>query len=455
MKKNWVPLSLFTFPLVSLILSLACTLPFSNNSIDNSTAADTIYETEILIWVEVPGETPEDEIIQLIILDEVSGLNFNSKTVDMLKVDDTHHGVVLRVQVGTVLKYRFARSGESKSIEQTSDGETVRYRMYYADSPGEVHDIVSKWEDTDIIRGTGKIIGLIGDVESNEPIENMLILVGGQQVFSKVDGSFEITGLPSGQHQLVAYSTDGNYKTFKQNVIIEEDLTTPVTIHSEKSIWVDVVITVNVPENTVPAVPLRLTGNLNQSGNSFIDLGGSIGGNPKLMQMMNEIETNQYQVVISLPIGADFRYKFTLGDGFWNAERNIEGELVTRQFIVPANQTQLSITDTVISWNSVDFAGIWFDLNVPKNLSDEDKLFLQFKQEDWLSPIPMWHIQEYRWAYKLLGPTGIGDLIYRYCVNEICEGQNSSVNDQELIVRKTRTDYPETSYLLDEIIFWD
>ncbi len=454
MKKSRVSSFNIVFPMLFFLISFACVLPTFDNSMDTDALDNTIYETEILIWVEVPEETPENTIIQLVLVDEVSGLDFNSKYIDMLKVDRTHYGVVLRVQIGSIIKYRYARSGGNSSFEHTSNDEEVRYRIYYADGPGEVHDIVSKWEDSEIIREMGKISGSILDFETNDPIENMLVSVGGQQVLTLPDGSFELTNLPSGQHQLVAYSLNGNHKTFKQNLIVKKDLTTPVNILVEESNWVEVIFTVTVPDETVPAVPLRLAGNLLQFGNRFLDLGGSISGSPDSMPIMKEIEPNKYQTTLSLPAGADFRYKYTQGDGFWNAERDSDGELNTRQFIVPSDIFEISINDSVISWKSDDYAGIWFDLSVPADLSIEDEIFIQYYQGGWMAKIPMWHIQENRWAYKLLGPTGIGELIYRYCINELCEGDNAR-NYPVVIVRNTISNFSESPYLKDVIVNWD
>ena len=56
-----------------------------------------------------------------------------------------------------------------------------------------------------------------------------------------------------------------------------------------------------------------------------------------------------------LPAGADIRYKYTLGDGFWNAEHNTDGNFILRQLIVPASSTPVQVQDTVQTWQAGRF----------------------------------------------------------------------------------------------------
>ena len=62
-----------------------------------------------------------------------------------------------------------------------------------------------------------------------------------------------------------------------------------------------------------------------------------------------------------LPVGADIRYKYTLGDGFWNAEHNTDGSFVLRQLIVPASSIPVQVNDTVQTWQAGASSPILFE----------------------------------------------------------------------------------------------
>jgi len=81
------------------------------------------------------------------------------------------------------------------------------------------------------------------------------------------------------------------------------------------------------------------------------------------MPALTMLPDGRYTITAALPVGADLRYKFTLGDGFWNAEHNKDASFRLRQLIVP-EETAL-VEDQVITWNAGRPNSITFDVSVP------------------------------------------------------------------------------------------
>ncbi len=127
-----------------------------------------------------------------------------------------------------------------------------------------------------------------------------------------------------------------------------------------------------------------------------------------------------YSATISLPVGAYVQYKYTLGDGFWNAEHKSTGEFVLRELIVPAQDT--SIQDTVETWHAGASSPILFQATVPSTTPVSDIVYIQFNPYGWTEPIPMWPLGNNQWAYQLYSPLDmLGAFHYRYCRNGQCD----------------------------------
>ena len=100
---------------------------------------------------------------------------------------------------------------------------------------------------------------------------------------------------------------------------------------------VTVNFTLSLPSDTIQNTPIRLAGNLYQLGNTFGDLEGGLSTVATRMPVFSLQPDGSFALSMMLPVGADIRYKYTLGDGFWNAEHNTDGSFVLRQLIVPAS----------------------------------------------------------------------------------------------------------------------
>ncbi|MFC1997935.1 hypothetical protein ACFLXI_10105, partial [Chloroflexota bacterium] len=316
-------------------------------------------------------------------------------------------------KVGSIIKYRYSRQGNILAEEHTTNGRPVRYRLLYVTDSGEVHDMVARWNDTLYTGPTGRVTGKITNA-NNTPQIGVLVAAGGAQVFTAGDGSFLIEGLPPGTHNLVVYPLDGKLEIFQQGALVAEGSNTPANIQVNPLPMVDITFLVQAPEGTVPTVPLRLAGNLLQTGNTFSDLAGGVNTLATRMPVLASLPNNQFGTILSLPVGADVRYKYTLGDGFWNAERGADGSFAVRQLIVP--ETPTVITDTIQTWHIGEAREITFDLIVPDDTPSGDHISIQLNPYGWTEPIPMWHLGGQRWAYILYSPLDMMDQLgYRYC----------------------------------------
>jgi hypothetical protein len=408
---------------MTLIGVAACNLP--NRRIGEVQTAveqspdNRLPESLITFRVRIPENTPADEPVVLSILDEVTGLALNAKRYTMEPDSDEHYKLQISLPVGTIVKYRYSRMGDLVAEEHTSDGRPVRYRLYSVQASGEVNDIVTRWNDTLYHGPSGRIVGRVLDEKDNRPVPNIMVSAGGVQTLTDANGSFFIEGLPIGIHNLVAYSLDGSYRVFQQGAEVARESTTNASILIKSTSFVDVTFIVNVPPGTVPGVPLRLAGNIYQLGNTFANLSGGINSLTSRMSVLTPLPDGRYGLIIALPSGFDLRYKYTLGDGFWNAERTDGGGFKVRQLIVPDGP--IVMEDQITGWTSGDIAPITFDVAVPDNTPASEIVSIQFNPYGWTQPLPMWKLQENRWVYILFSPLDfVNQIGYRYCREDQC-----------------------------------
>jgi hypothetical protein len=383
-------------------------------------------QTEITFQVQLPENSPPDQLIFLTILDEVTGLSLNAESNPMQpeETGDSGHliySITLPFPLGSIIQYRYERQAEIATVgEYISDDRPVRYRVYHVEGPGKVEDVISRWMDTEMIGSTGRISGKVTDSETGEGVPQMLVAAGGGQTLTSSDGSYLLEGLPPGVHNLVAFALDGSYRTFQQGALVAAESTTPAPISLTRAARVNVIFVVSLPEGSPPAVPVRIAGNLVQFGNTFANLAGGASTIAVRMPVLTPLPDGRYTLTIEMPAGAYLNYKYTLGDGFFNAEHDPDGAFQLRHVVIP--EENVLIEDQVNTWSSSSRGPLTFDVSVPANTPPEDQITIQFKPVyGWTEPIPMWKLSETRWAYVLYSPLNLpGDLNYRYCRNSQC-----------------------------------
>lgn len=376
---------------------------------------------EVDFRVALPAKIPNKQKLSFEVLDEVTGLALNSSRYEMTRVDDLHYKIKLPFTPGSVIKYRYIREGGATAIEYTSLGHQVRYRIDYVQNPGVVEDIVSAWNDTSYKGSFGRIQGQVVDGGRNTPVVGSLVSAGGQQTITASDGSFLLDGLPAGKHNLVVYSLDGSYPTFQQEAVVAASAATQVPIRLAPVQYVKVTFNVKAPDEVPEGIPIRLVGNTYPLGNTFSDLRGGISTIASRAPLLRYLKDRIYSFTIKMPVGLDLRYKYSLGDGFWNAERDNEGNFKVRQMIIP-NQ-DLTINEQIETFTTAGYGPITFSAAIAAPLGKDESLSIQFNPYGWTEPIPMWKMSENRWVYILYSPLDsnvINGATYRYCKNDQC-----------------------------------
>ncbi|MCC6147243.1 MAG: hypothetical protein IT308_06705, partial [Anaerolineaceae bacterium] len=384
---------------------------------------------EVIFNVEIPAQTAGQKSIYLDILDELTGLALNPYRYGMSMIDQTHYRVHVAVPPNSLIKYRYLREENPPEVEHTLSGSQVRYRMYFVTGPGTVTDFVSSWESTPSTREWGRVQGIITDTE-NQPIPNILVAAGGKQTFTSGGGYFLLEGLSPGIHNLVAYSIQGQFKPFQQGVQVAPGATTPATIQLLPHKLVKTTFYASLPPELVQedqVFELRLVGDLYGLGNTFADLAGGINSTALQASKMVKNEDERYTITLELPEGFLFRYKYSLGDGFWNSELTDDSRFQIRE-IVPS-ETDKTVEDSPIQFALPEWGAITFKVDVPPDTPQEDILFIQFNPYGWTEPVPMIRLNEHTWQYKLFSPLHLlGSVYYRYCRNSQCESAGEQLD---------------------------
>ncbi len=378
--------------------------------------------------VKIPAPVSGEQIdYALEIVDEISGLSLNSTRYLLLKIDPTQYFTEVSFPPGRIIKYRFVKLAGIPMVETISNGESVRYRLLRIDSPMVINDIVASWEDQPYQGAKGKLEGHITS-PGNIPVPALMVIVAGQRTITNSEGFFEINEIPVGLQRISIFSLDGSMPYFQQEAVIGENATTPVNIQLTPNKIVTISFNVTVPEGDFTGIPIRIVGDLYQLGNTFSDLKGGISviasRSPALMYQ----SSGKYTFTISLPEGTYFSYRYTLGDGFWNSERTMDGKQNTRELIVPGED--LIVNDLIGTWNSPGYAPITFRVSVPQNTPVDERVSIQFNPYGWMESIPMWSLGNNQWYYVLYNPIEfLGKTEYRYCRNDQCMDQSHFEGD--------------------------
>lgn len=395
--------------------------PITPQATDTPIPSPTPFpQTEYTFQALVPDDTPPGASVMLEVVDEVTGAGLHPQRFPMEQVDTLTYRLVLRFPVGSVVKYRYVRTAPTPATEATPLGETVRYRMAVVQGPGLAEDRVARWADGEYRGGTGSIAGQVWEADSREPLPGLMVLAGGRRTFTRSDGSFVLSGLPVGKQTLVVYDPQGWHQPFQQGAVIAEGLTTPAELYLTARPPVNITFQVTPPAGHLKGAPIRLAGNLYALGNTFADLPAGESTLASRMPTLSLQPDGSYTLTLRLPAGADLRYKYTLGDGFWNAERDPNGNFYVRQLIVPPADTV--IHDQIYRWSSGTAAPVFFDVRIPADTPATDTISLQLNPGLWMAPLPMWPLGEQHWGLRLYGPMDLMQALhYRYCRSDLCD----------------------------------
>jgi len=375
--------------------------------------AETVFQAR-LFQPLAEGETLYFELV-----DEITGIALNPTRYKMEAIGSAEFTVRMPLPVGSLVRYRYVRDSAQNVIEKDAKGEKVLYRLYKVTGPGQVNDVVASWDEQKYIAETGEISGFIYDVDTEAPLGEILVAVNGQQTYTSFNGFFIFENVPTGEFPIVAVHPDGLYEVFQQNAVVAGNSVTPATFGMKRSKQVKVTFEVHIPEDTHPNAVIRMLGNLHRLGSSFSELADGTSIVPSITPVLEHVKDDLYSVSLELPAGLDLRYKYSIGDGFVNAEHAADSTFKVRQLIVPGRDTV--IRDQIESWYSSGSAPVQFRVAVPPNTPTSDSISIQFNPYAWMQPIPMWKNGENEWTYTLYGPFDYLDQSqYRFCRNEAC-----------------------------------
>ncbi|HWQ03906.1 MAG TPA: hypothetical protein VN452_00975 [Longilinea sp.] len=404
--------------IVSFILS-ACNSTATVPAPITSNPSQVEPLAELTFEVTPPAGSSSSAKLSLEVLDEITGLALNPARYPMTAIGAGRFSVKLALVPGTLVKYRYLRDGTPPAVEYDSTNKQIRYRTYRVTGTEQVQDSIAAWNDIPFSGQTGRIRGQAMDAVTREPIPNLMVIAAGISSVTASDGSFLLEGIPVGTHMMVASSLDGKYTTFQQGATIAADATTPAVIALTPAQMVNLTFVVKPPEGNLAGVPIRMVGNLLSLGDTFADLSGGMSIVSNRAPLLSLRDDGSYTLSLSLPAGFDLRYKYTLGDGFWNGELTSNGGFLTRQLIVPSADT--TSEEQIEAWGTSASAPITFTVNVPVNTPATDSVSIQFNPFGWMEPIPMWPLGDHKYTYILYNPMSmLGDVGYRYCRNEMC-----------------------------------
>lgn len=411
-------LLLITTMMISLALG-ACN-PAGNAPAQGTSGSDSDGPlAEVTFEVSLPADSPSSARVSLEVLDEITGLALNPSRYPMMAIANGRFSARLAFPPGSLVKYRYLREGTPPAVEYNSLNQQIRYRSYRVSGPEQVQDVIAAWNDRPFSGQTGRIRGQATDANSHAPVPNLMVTAAGVSTLTASDGSFLLEGIPVGTHTMVASSIDGFYTTFQQGATVASGATTPALISLSPAQTVTVKFVVRPPEGYPSGIPIRMVGNFLSLGNTFADLSGGMSVIASRAPLLNLRDDGSYSILLTLPAGFDLRYKYTLGDGFWNGELTPDGKFRTRQLIVPLANT--SVEEQIDTWGTKSSAPITFTVTVPENTPITDSVSIQFNPFGWMEPIPMWPLGNHQYTYILYNPMSmLGDVGYRYCRNEQC-----------------------------------
>lgn len=392
---------------------------------------------QLTFIVTPPDQTPEGAALSIEFVDLVTGVPYHSERQPMNQLEDGRWQIQTQVPKGSLVRYRYLLAEPDSEVESNAFGQPVRYRVAHAPGPIQIEDRVASWGDSTFNGPTGRILGRVRDAGSGAPVGEMIVSAAGQTTFTDGEGRFRLEGLPVGLQNVVAYHPEGRFRVAQQGAILAEDMTTPAEFEVQPAQPVTMTFQVTVPADTPSELPVRMGGSLSSLGALFAEIPGGGELSASRMPEMVHVDGSSYLLLIRMYAGTDLRYKYTLGDGLWNAERAANGGFRTRQLIV--SETDTTVKDTVVSWGAEAARELRFRVQPPENTPSGDEVSLQLNPFTWFEPLPMVADNDGTWNYALRGPLDFaGTFEYRYCRNFECgragtaESQTGEARDGSL-----------------------
>ena len=406
-----------------------------------------VEQTLVKFLVQTPFTDFENVEIALDLLDDLSGYHDNIRRYPMKDIGDNRFEVSVLLDNQFDVRYRYTMISPAEVPETNLYGKTVDFRMAIVEPDLTVSDTVFNWANSNLGLAIGHLNGFMIDHQTQAGIPDMMINIAGMKTFTDMTGYFSFEKIPVGEYNLVAYAVDGHYPPLQQMTVIAEGQTTKIDISLQplKKVTVHFQVT---PSSETVGVPIRLAGN-------FVGLGAHYGSDfitsgsaASLMPLLDQVDSDIYTIDLELYAGSAFKYRYTLGDGYVNAERSDERVLVTRQFIVPSKST--SVKDSIITWGVDESLPFTIQVEAPVNTPPNEYVSIQIYRKHWNNPIPMWHVTSNKWMFLLYGNGQTQDLDIRFCRNDNCD----IAYDEESFITPVTLNFSDAGEKLFQINQW-
>jgi len=444
---------LLHFLFLFILASSGCSVsPTATTTVPTSVAPTEVVEKHVKLTfnVHVPLNTPSDQPIYLYLLDEVTGAAINSVVYQLPATGQDLYSINISVPLDSLVMYRY--SNNTNSIEVDNNGSVVKHRIVDAYQHMVIEDTVVGWNGQEIAQGNvGRLSGTAVD-DVNNPVSGIVVSVAGMEAITDDNGNYLFEFLPIGVHNLVAYSPDGSYQLFQQQAMIGTDLETKASFVMNETQRVQVVFIVSIPDDVLKVIPVRMVGNISQLG-GYADVSwDGVGVSARNAPIMTRGTDGKHRIEVTLPVGTEVHYKYTLGDSVWSGEQNQTDRFPIRRLIVPDHD--VVVEDTVQTWNNSNFGTVSIITFVPEELQ-QGEVWIQYRYgEDWMEPIPMWAIKGGQWFAVLTSPLNeFSNVKYRYCLDGDCD-QRPEVNADGYLIQRVFELTSEIQNIEDTLIAW-
>lgn len=364
--------------------------------------------------VESPALSATETQLAVDIFDEVSGMLYNINRHPLVRQANGRFEATVMLPENTTLRYRYVMTAPIEAAELKADGQPVGYRVVFVQKNNIITDKISGWPNSPYIGETADLNGIVHDSVSNQPLPDVMINIAGYQTFTDMTGRFILRGLPVGVHVLSAVSIDGSHATFQQQANMVANLATPAVVQMAPLPEINVTL-ILAPLTDAVGAPVRIAGNYAQAGAIFADnMDGSLASR---MPYMIRAEDGSYSLELRLHAGNVLRYRYTLGNGYLNAERDSSGSPLLRMVALPSHD--VTLTDRVTTWRINDQAPVTIIAHVPETTPPEDSISIQFITNHKHQPIPMWSMGNGKWMILYFGdPNATIATTYRFARND-------------------------------------
>ena len=341
---------LFSILIFLFILTSCSNLPDSvkNNSDQvqgtNPSMEMGADEIEFNVYLAEPLQ-PGDELM-LAKLDLVTGGMIAPKFFQLIKIDELHYlGIIPKTETDT-LRYKYIKVG-SVQVNEAFPWGRGDYRVLLSTNASSVNDFIYGWGNSVVEPQNANLAGRVLSSQGDAPINGALVQIQGRTAKTDIFGRYEIPGLPEGTYFVYFSSPDDSFEAFQQLATLEADNVTVADVWLNEIEKKTITFYVDISPDQLPANDVYVIGDLHQLGfrtNSY----GESSIDPKAIIKMDKVSETRYQAVVEVPLRSIFEYKYSIGDGFWGAERNKDGEIFTRSFT--ANSNSEPILDKIEQW---------------------------------------------------------------------------------------------------------